>query len=103
MGISNDTHRTHVLSNHPATSPSLGDLACLVWFRGWPMKTLEYGKTWEGFPYVSIIVEGYAFPGDMDHYLIGIDPPNYPVPALPQIHQWDYSLWWLIEVTMERA
>jgi hypothetical protein len=30
-------------------------------------------------------------------YLLGWDKPNFPVPAIPLIHQWDFSLWVLLE------
>lgn len=30
-------------------------------------------------------------------YVYGGEQPNYPMPAIPQIHQWDYSLWCLLE------
>jgi hypothetical protein len=30
-------------------------------------------------------------------YLLGKQSPNFPVPAIPLIHQWDFSLWVLLE------
>ena len=33
------------------------------------------------------------------HYLAGKQTPNFPVPALPEIHQWDFCLWYLLERT----
>lgn len=30
-------------------------------------------------------------------YYLGNREPHFPVPAIPQIHQWDYSLWCFLE------
>lgn len=34
--------------------------------------------------------------GPWPEYVYGLEPPNYPMPAVPEIHQWDYSLWCLL-------
>lgn len=31
-------------------------------------------------------------------YEQGYRKPNYPMPAIPQIHQWDYVLWCILYV-----
>jgi hypothetical protein len=39
----------------------------------------------------------YKAPGQWAYHMVaryamGLLPPNYPVPAIPQMHEWDYEL-----------